>query len=109
MNKPLAINANDFEKEVLDSTKPVIVEFWAAWCGHCRMFAPVLESYANEKADVIKVVAMDVDQERDFTKTAGVKSTPTILLFHNGKKVASNSGAMSKEQLDDWVNTSLKK
>lgn len=103
------IQAEDFEKEVLDHDGVVLVEFFATWCGHCRMFAPILEEYANEKEGKVKVVMIDVDQAADLTKAAGVQATPTIILFDKGKKKGFQSGAMEKEKLEAWVAESLTK
>ena len=108
MSKKLSpIQANDFEKEVLDHDGVVLVEFFATWCGHCRMFAPVLEALAKEKEGELKVVLVDVDQALELAKAAGVTATPTIVLFDKGKKKGFHSGAMEKEKLEEWIAESL--
>jgi thioredoxin 1 len=105
----LQIKAADFEKEVLDHSGVVLVEFFATWCGHCRMFAPTLEDFAKDKAGQVKVVLIDVDQSMDLTKAAGVQATPTIILFNKGKKSGVFTGLKTKDELGAWIDESLKK
>ena len=107
--KLIPIKATDFEKDVLDHPGVVLVEFFATWCGHCRMFAPVLETFAKEQEGKVKVVLVDVDQALDLVKAAGVKSTPTIILFDKEKKKGSHTGAMEKGKLEAWIEESLAK
>ena len=98
----ITITKNNFQKEVLDSDKPVLIDFWATWCGPCRMLAPVIEELANERTD-IKVGKVNVDDEGELASAFGVASIPTVVLMKNGKVVAQSVGYRPKEQLLDML------
>lgn len=103
------VHATDatFEQDVLQSTQPVLVDFWAAWCGPCKMIAPVLDEIAVEYAGKLKVVKVDVDENRDSPAKYGVRGIPTLLIFKNGQLEATKVGALSKSQLVDFINSAL--
>lgn len=94
----LHINHESFEKIIAQNGKTVLVDFWATWCGPCRMIAPVLEEVAKERPDVT-VCKVDVDEERDLALEYGVSSIPTLLVFRDGKVVNQSIGAMPKERV----------
>ncbi len=94
----LHINHESFEKIIAQNGKTVLVDFWATWCGPCRMIAPVLEEVAKERPDVT-VCKVDVDEERDLALEYGVSSIPTLLVFRDGKVVNQSIGAMPKERI----------
>ncbi|HEV8687454.1 MAG TPA: thioredoxin [Gaiellaceae bacterium] len=89
-----------FEQEVLQSEKPVIVDFWAEWCGPCHAVAPVLEKIADERKDELKVVKLNIDEEQDIAQRYGVISIPTIVLFKEGEPAAAAIGAQPKGALE---------
>lgn len=93
------VNDADFEVQVLQSTKPVLVDFWAAWCGPCQMIAPIVEQVAQEFKDTLGVAKLDVDANQRTAMAYGVQSIPTLLIFKEGKEVKRLVGFMPKERL----------
>ena len=94
----ILVNKNNFQEEVLNSDKPVLVYFWAPWCGPCRMVLPIIEEIAEENED-IKVVKINVDEDPELANQFGVMTIPTLYVFKNGQAVNHRSGAMPKEQI----------
>ena len=94
----LHVNKNDFNSVVKESSKTVLVDFWASWCGPCRMIAPVLEEVAAERPDV-KVCKVNVDEEQELAMSYGVSSIPTLLVFKNGQVVKQSVGAIPKQKI----------
>lgn len=96
----ITLTAANFEEEVLKSDKTVLVDFWATWCGPCRMIAPIVAQLAEEKEDTLKVGKIDVDQEQELAIRYGVMSIPTILIFKNGEIANKQIGYCSKDALE---------
>ena len=103
----LAITDNEFEKEVINAEVPVLVDFWAEWCGPCRMFIPVLEEIAGEYAGKLKVVKINVDESPETAQKYGVRGIPTIILFKNGEVEATKVGALAKSQITAFLDSEL--
>lgn len=97
----------DFASDVLQSDKPVLVDFWAEWCGPCKAIGPALEEIADEMGDRIKIVKVNIDDNPLTPGEYGVRSIPTLMIFEGGKVKAEKLGAMPKSKLVDWVNESI--
>ncbi|ARN84801.1 thioredoxin [Candidatus Nucleicultrix amoebiphila] len=99
------VSATDdtFNKEVLQASQLVLVDFWAEWCGPCRAIAPILEEMAEEFEGSLKIVKVDIDNNPDAAVNFNVRSIPTLLLFKNGKVVGTQVGLVPKSALEEWV------
>jgi len=95
-----AITTSEFDTEVLQSEAPVLVDFWAEWCGPCRAVSPILEQIAEERADELRVVKVNIDEEPELQQRYGILSIPTILLFRGGEPTAAAVGAQPKRMLE---------
>ena len=100
-------NKDDFINEVVNSEQPVLVDFWAEWCGPCKQLAPLVESAAEEFKDTIKVCKMDVDANRETAAEYGIRSIPTLMIFANGENIGTEIGALSKQQLDQFIRSKI--
>ncbi|MBD0329262.1 MAG: thioredoxin [Thermoleophilia bacterium] len=97
---PTDVTTSTFEQEVIRSEKPVIVDFWAEWCGPCHAVAPVLERIAEERKDEVKLVKVNIDDEQQLAMRYGIASIPTIVLFKDGRPAAAAIGAQPKSALE---------
>ena len=107
MGKAIEITDANFEQEVLKSQVPVLIDFWAVWCGPCKMVAPIVEELANEYDGKLKVGKLDVDNNRETAMQYGIRSIPTLLVLKNGEVVEQVIGAVSKAALVDKIKNHL--
>ena len=103
----LVLDKNNFEAEVLHSDMPVLVDFWAPWCGPCQMMGPVISNLAREAGDKYKVGKVNIDEAEELASELDVMSIPTIKLFRNGKVIMTNIGAIAQEKLQNMIDESL--
>ena len=107
IDQPLHVKDADFQKTVLESTKPVIVDFWAPWCGPCRMVAPILDKIAKDYADKLIVAKVNTDEDPEWAGKYGVQGIPTMLMLSGGKIVHRQVGALPEPMLRDVVDQFL--
>lgn len=96
-----------FEEDVLKSDTPVLVDFWAAWCGPCKMIAPVLDELASEYGDKVKICKMDVDANKETPAKFNIRGIPTLMIFKGGNAEGTKVGALSKTQLKEFIDSAM--
>jgi len=106
-DKIVYTNDDSFETDVLSSEKPVLLDFWAEWCGPCKMIAPLLDEAAEEYADRVTIAKLNIDENPNTPPKFGIRSIPTLILFKDGSVHAQKLGAMSKSQLIEFLESNL--
>lgn len=101
------VTDDSFDKEVLKSDKPVLVDFFADWCGPCRALAPVIDELANSVSLDVKIVKMNIDSNPNVPTSLEIRSIPTLILFNKGIKIAVKVGMQSKDSLIEWINSKI--
>ena len=103
----LEITSENFDEKVINSDVPVLVDFWAEWCGPCKAIGPALEEIADEMGDRVKIVKLNIDENPQTPQQFGVRGIPTLLIFENGTVKAEKIGALPKSKLSEWVEESI--
>ncbi len=101
------VTDSSFDSEVLQSTTPVLVDYWAEWCGPCKMIAPILEDVSKEYSGKLKVAKLNIDENQETPAKYGIRGIPTLMLFKNGNIEATKVGALSKSQLTAFIDSNL--
>lgn len=107
MSHPVKTTDASFENDVLKAAEPVVVDFWAEWCGPCRMIAPSLDQIATEMAGKVKIVKLNIDENPNVASKLGIRSIPTLMVFKDGKLAATKVGAAAKGDLQKWITASI--
>ncbi len=108
MNEHISVVSDDsFDSDVLQNGQPVLVDYWAEWCGPCKMIAPILDEIATDYVDKMKIVKLNIDENPQTPPKYGVRGIPTLMLFKNGNVEATKVGALSKSQLAAFLDTNL--
>ena len=100
-------NDQNFKTDVLDAKQPVLVDFWAEWCGPCKAIAPSLEELSEEMASKLKIVKINVDENPSISQTYSIRSIPALMIFKNGEKISEKMGALPKSALQSWINETI--
>ena len=107
MSAPVKVSDASFQNDVLNSKKPVVVDFWAEWCGPCRMIAPALEELASEMSNQVTIAKINIDENPGVPQKFGVRGVPTLMIFSQGQVAATKVGALPKSKIKEWIEQSI--
>ena len=103
MSAPVKVSDASFQNDVLNSKKPVVVDFWAEWCGPCRMIAPALEELSTELGEKVTIAKINIDENPGVPQKYGVRGVPTLMIFSQGQVAATKVGALPKSKIKEWI------
>ena len=107
MSAPIKVTDSSFQTDVLGASKPVLVDFWAEWCGPCRMIAPALDELAEELGDKVTFAKINIDENPNTPQKYGVRGIPTMMIFAQGQVAATKVGALPKSKIKEWIESSI--
>ena len=107
MSAPVKVSDASFQTDVLNSKKPVVVDFWAEWCGPCRMIAPALEELSSELGEKVTIAKINIDENPGVPQKYGVRGVPTLMIFSQGQVAATKVGALPKSKIKEWIEGSI--
>jgi thioredoxin 1 len=107
MSAPIKVSDASFQNDVLNAKHPVVVDFWAEWCGPCRMIAPALEELAGELEGKVTVAKINIDENPSVPTKYGVRGVPTLMIFQGGQVAATKVGALPKSKIKEWIEASI--